>query len=207
MMNAWAGIHARRGMSKLSRILVHAVVYEALAILLGGAMTGCADTNTWQEEVKLLDGRIITVTQKRGYESVYTGQDVGSVVREAWLTFRLPEFGDQDITWHENLEPQVLNIYNGQLYVVGIPPTGREFMQYGKPKPSYLGYIYNGNEWMQIAFSQIPEAIYDTNLLIEIVPPNKIRHVTLVDKDKVLQNPELPKHYKRIDPEHVMINI
>lgn len=170
-------------------------------------MSGCTDTNTWKEEVKLLDGRIITVTQKRRYESVYTGQDVGSVVREAWLTFTLSEFGDQEITWNESLEPQVLNLYNGQLYIVGVPPTGREFMQYAKPKPSYLGYKYNGNNWLPIPFSQIPEAIYNTNLLIETVPPNKTHHVTLVDKDKVLQDPELPRHYKRIDPEHVMINI
>jgi hypothetical protein len=48
---------------------------------------GCSDnTITWQEEVKLLDGRVITVTQKRRIQE--------SIEREAWLTFKLPDFGD-----------------------------------------------------------------------------------------------------------------
>ncbi len=70
---------------------------------------GCGDnTITWEEEVKLLDGRVITVTQKRRI-------DRENVEREAWLMFRLPEFGDKEIVWHENLEPQILNIFGGKL--------------------------------------------------------------------------------------------
>jgi len=57
---------------------------------------GCGDnTITWQEEVKLLDGRVITVAQKNRVED--------GMPREFWLTFKLPEFGNQEIEWHENL--------------------------------------------------------------------------------------------------------
>ncbi len=171
-----------------------------LMLFLGVAMSGCADTVTWQEEVKLSDGRVIEVTQKRRYEGVYTGQDVGSVVREAWLTFRLPEFGDQNITWHENLKPWVLNLHNGKVYVVGFPPTGLEFDQYGKQRPPYIGFRYENGKWLRISFTEIPEAIYDTNLWIENVPPNKSGRVSLLDKADEIRKPTLDRSRKRIDP-------
>lgn len=168
---------------------------------------GCGDnTLTWKEEAKLLDGRVITITQKRRYEGVYTGQDYGSVVREAWLTLRLPEYGNQDITWHENLKPRILNLHNGKLYVVGFPPTGQEFYQYGKPKPSYIGFRYENGKWQRIEFSEIPEAIYDTNLWIENVPPNKSGHVSFADKAAEMRDAELDRVLKRIDPNFVMID-
>ena len=163
---------------------------------------GFGNTASWKEEVKLLDGRVITITQKRRYESVYTGQDYGSVVREAWLTFQLPEFSNKDIIWHENLEPQVLNFHNGGLYVVGVAPTGLEFDQYGKPRPPYIGFRYQAGKWLRIPFAEIPEAIYDTNLWIENVPPNKSGHVSFADKAAEMQDPELSRHYKRIDPSY-----
>lgn len=86
----------------------------AVAALVGG----CGDnTITWTEEVKLLDGRVITVMQKRRIE--------GNIEREAWLTIKLPEFGDKEIVWHENLDTMVLNVYQNKLYVVGRFPTER----------------------------------------------------------------------------------
>lgn len=171
-----------------------------LLIFLGVAMSGCADTVTWREEVKLSDGRVIEVTQKRRYEGVYTGQDVGSVVREAWLTFRLPEFGDQNITWHENLKPRILNLHEGKLYVVGFPPTGLELRQYGQPKPPYVGFRYEAGTWTRIRFVDIPVAIYDTNLWIENAPPNKSGHVSFAEKAEEIRKPTLGKHHKKIDP-------
>jgi hypothetical protein len=100
---------------------------------------------TWQEEVQLLDGRVITVTQKRRLEGVYTGQEFGSIPREAWLTFNLPEFIPQQIVWHENLIPMVLNINNGKLFIVATPWTERELRQYGNPNPDYVGYRFEND--------------------------------------------------------------
>lgn len=176
-----------------------------LGVLLASVplVGGCGDnTLAWKEEVKLLDGRVITITQKRRYEGVYTGQDYGSVVREAWLTFKLPEFGNQDITWHENLKPRILNLHNGGLYIVGVAPTGLEFDQYGKPRPPYIGFRYQAGKWLRIQFTEIPEAIYDTNLWIENVPPNKSGHVSFADKAAEMRDAELRKHHKKIDPNY-----
>lgn len=167
---------------------------------------GCSNSGSWQEEVKLTDGRVITVTQKRRYEGVYTGQNFGDLPREFWLSFKLPEFGDQEITWHENLAPRVINVYQGKLYVVGIPFTEREFRQYGSPRPSYLGYRYEAGHWKLISFNEIPAAIYDTNLLIANGPPGGAKFVTFTMKAVEMEDDTLMGPTKRIDPKHSTLN-
>ncbi len=154
---------------------------------------GCANTITWQEEVKLLDGRVITVTQKRRI-------DENQIPREFWLTFRLPEFGDKEITWYENLGPQVLNVYQGKLYLVASPFTEREFRQYGRPMPSYIGYCYESGQWKRISFNEIPYAIYDTNLLIANMPPDGVNLVTTIMKIEEMKDETIGQSSKRIDP-------
>lgn len=168
---------------------------------------GCGDnTLTWTEEVKLLDGRVITVAQKRRYERVYTGQDTGNLPREVWLTFKLPEFVDQDVVWHENMEPRILNLHEGRLYIVGIPLSERVFRQYGSPKPSYIGFRYSAGQWLHIPFNEIPVAIYDTNMLIATEPDKGKTRVSLADKAEEMKDPEYRNSQKRIDPKWNMLN-
>jgi hypothetical protein len=168
---------------------------------------GCgSNVNSWQEEVKLTDGRVITITQKRRYENVYDGQSSGNLPREFWVTFKLPEFGAQEIVWHENLMPRVFNIFQGNLFVVGIPWTELEFRQYGNPKPSYVGYRYESGQWLRIPFGEIPEAIYDTNLLIAAELPSDVRNVSLGRKAEELANERLRDVQKRISPKYVALN-
>jgi hypothetical protein len=172
----------------------------SFVLVLGASMSGCADTLSWQEDVQLLDGRVITVMQKRRYEGAYDGQSYGAIPREAWLTFKLPEFSNQDITWHENLSTQVLNVYEGKLYVVGFGPTCLEFNLYGKPKPPYVGFQYKDKKWVRIPFTEIPAAIFGTNLWVDNSLPNKSGRISLGDKVLEMKDPTLPKHLKKIDP-------
>lgn len=161
---------------------------------------GCGDnTQTWTEEVKLLDGRVITVTQRRR-------TDIENVAREFWLTFKLAEYGNQEIVWHTNLLPRVINIFQNTVYVVGVPNTEREFRQYGNPNPSYLGYRYEAGKWQQIPFSEIPVAIYDTNLLISNEPPKGMTFVSFAVKADEFKDETMPQYLKRIDPKHVSLN-
>lgn len=155
-----------------------------LILTLEVSMAGCADTLDWKEEVKLLDGRIIVVEQKRRYERAYTGQDFGNVAREAWVTFKLPEFENQDIVWHESLGIRVLNVFEGKLYIIGNPFTYREFKQYGEPNPTYVSYRFDNGQWTRLAFNQIPVAIYDSNMWLETAPDKGDIFVSLADKAK-----------------------
>jgi hypothetical protein len=172
-----------------------------LGVLLAGAQLvgGCGGkTGNWQEEVKLLDGRVITITQKRRYENAFDGQSSGNLPREFWLIFKLPEFGTQEITWHENLKPQVLNVYQGKLYVVGTPWTELEFRQYGKPYPEYVPYRYEAGQWQRIPFNEIPEAIYDTNLLIAVELPSNVKFVSFAMKTEEIRNDRIADNNKKI---------
>lgn len=178
------------------------LVYGFMLILMGVSMSACSDIGSWEEDVRLSDGRVIVVEQKRRYEGVYTGQNVGSVVRESWLTFKLPEFGDKEITWRENLKPRILNLYKGNIYIVGWPPTGREFDQYGKQRPPYIGFIYENKIWRRIPFSEIPQEIYDTNLWIENAPQDGVMHVSLEDKLSEMHDPQISGQNKKIDPDY-----
>ncbi len=162
-------------------------VLLAIVPLVGGCG---GNTVSWQEEVKLTDGRVIAVTQKRRYE--------GRVPREHWMTFKLPEFGNQEITWHENLSPHVLNVYLGKLYIVGMPFTEQEYRQYGKPFPEYVPYRYEAGQWQRIPFNEVPKAIYDTNLLIANAPPNGAKLVTFEIKAEEMKDETLDAPLKKI---------
>ena len=106
----------------------------ALAIMCG-ALAACSKTVEWNEEVKLNDGRVIVVTQKRRCEGGDYNAKTGAscVARESWLTLKLPEFSDKDIVWHESLKPMVVNIHLRRLYVVGRAPTS--LTNIARPRP------------------------------------------------------------------------
>jgi hypothetical protein len=148
-----------------------------LVIVLGILMklTACSNTSSWDEEVKLLDGRIITVQQKRRF-------DDSRMPREAWLSFKLQEFGNKEILWHEALATMVLNVHQGKLYVVGIPHGILEYRQYGSPEPYYIGFRYDNGQFVRIPFNEIPEAIYDANMWFENMVNFKIKHLSINEK-------------------------
>lgn len=163
-------------------------------------ISSCGDnTITWTEEVKLLDGRVITVVQKNRTEE--------DVSREFWLTFKLEEFGDKEIIWHESLMPLVLNVYQGSLYVISNPFTEREFRQYGKPNPPYLGYRYEAGQWQHIPFNEIPKAIYDTNMYFDNMAVYRLKHVSLAHKAEMIKDERYGSYLKRIDPKHASRNL
>jgi hypothetical protein len=147
----------------------------------------------WKEEVKLNDGRIIVVGQKRL---------MGLIARVSWLTINLPEFSPQPIVWYEGLLPLVLNIDEGKLYVVGTPPTKIEYRNYGKPRPMYVGFVWENGKWIRIPFEKIPEKIYKANMLIEGFPPPQTKFLTLIQKDGPKMNGDVaePPDLLKIDP-------
>ncbi len=178
--------------------LTHLFKCLTLGVLLASVplVGGCGDnTLTWKEEVKLLDGRVITVTQKRRIEE--------NIEREAWLTFKLPEFSDKEIVWHENLNTMVLNVYQGKVYVVGTPGTIIEYNQYGRPEPKYIGYRYDKGQWVRIPFMEIPVAIYDINMYPENMALNRLKYVSVADKFEIFKDDRWDASQRRVDPNYI----
>jgi hypothetical protein len=173
-------------------------ILKKFIVLLGCllSLSACGDgTTSWQEQVKLLDGRVIVVTQKRLLQQ-------GQLTRDAWLTINLPEFSSKPIEWHEALEPLVLNVFAGRLYLVTIPSTKREFVRYGSPLPTYIGYVWNDGVWRRINFSEIPQEIYDTNMLVTWTPQDLHGLMLLARKNsRELNGSDLiHRDLKRINP-------
>jgi len=129
-----------------------------LAIWCACALAACSSSGkivSWQEEVKLSDGRTIVIKHQERCDKGYSGKRLEHcIAREHWVTLDLPEFAAIPIVWHQSLSPIVVNIDAGKLYVVGLPPTGREDEMLGRPRPPYIGFVWQGGQWKQIAFEQ-----------------------------------------------------
>ena len=179
-----------------------------LAMIATTQLVACSRTVEWKEEVQLNDGRVIVVTQKKRCEGGDFTAKTGAtcIAREAWLTIKLPEFSDKEILWHESLDPMVVNIHQGRLYVVGAPPHTLEFRAYGATNPPYFGFVWEGNAWKRIPFAEIPVAIYDANMLIASIPMTRTDYLLLAQKNSPEENGALtkPAPLHRIDPAEKM---
>lgn len=171
-------------------------------------ISACSSTVQWDEEVLLNDGRKIVVTQVRRCEGGNAHAKTGAscVMREAWATFRLPEFSNQEIVWHESLNPMILNTSKGRLYIVGFPPHTLEFRAYGAKNPPYVGFLWDGGAFKRIAFTDIPIEIYATNMLIESVPEKRREFLTLQAKNAPDENgaETKPAYLHYVDPKFAM---
>ena len=168
-----------------------------LVFAIGGLMnlSACSNTFSWDEEVKLLDGRVITVQQTQQFED--------AMPRDVWVRFKLPEFDTKEIVWHEALRAMVLNVYQGNLYIVGRPGTGIEYKRYGRPEPYYIGFRYEKGLWVRIPFNEIPTAIYDTNMWFDNMGIYKIKHLSLEEKNRRIFGDGYTPDLKRINPKHI----
>ena len=70
---------------------------------------------SWYEEVRLSDGRVITIHQKHEYYDNYG-------TNQSWVEIDLPELGGKRV-WHSYLMPQRVDVVDGKIYVFG--PTFR----------------------------------------------------------------------------------
>lgn len=192
-------------MQLFSMLVCSILLSSCYSTLLGRPLLGGPGYVEWQEEVKLNDGRVIVVTQKKKCSEAYTGQNWATcIAREAWVTINLPEFSDKPIVWHEHLKASVLNIHNGHLYIVAKFPTELEFRQYGSPQPPYVGFVFGAGEWEKIPFSEIPREIYNVNMLIEGIPPKGTKYLSIQRKDskEINGDPVYRIYQKKIIPTH-----
>jgi hypothetical protein len=104
---------------------------------------------SWQETVRLPDGRTITVTQKREYHPGYG-------THQSWLTFELQETGGK-VTWNQHLFPTMVGVDAGRVYVIGRPHGGRQYSGYFAPKYMYVAFVLEQGRFERIPFLSVPE--------------------------------------------------
>ncbi len=91
---------------------------------------------SWDEEVRLSDGRIITIHQEREVYDYYG-------TNQSWVTIDLPELGGMQ-GWHSYLMPQRVDVVDGKVYVFGIPRGARQLEYYRFPKNYMVALDWDG---------------------------------------------------------------
>ena len=130
---------------------------------------------SWDEEVRLSDGRVITIHQKRQYFDNYG-------TNQSWVTIDLPELGGKQV-WHSYLMPQRVDVVDGKVYVFGLPRGIRQNQFYRYPKHYLVGFKWSGSEFSRIPFLQIPESIRREENTYPCVPPSNHRPLNVNLKD------------------------
>lgn len=130
---------------------------------------------SWDEEVRLSDGRIISIHQKREvYDNYGTNQ--------SWVTIDLPELGGKQV-WHSYLMPQRVDVVNGKVYVFGIPRGARQLEYYRFPKNYMVAFSWDGKGFSRIPFLQIPETSRQEENLFSCVPDSKPKKLYVSEKE------------------------
>ncbi len=167
-----------------------------IAAIFGGVYYWIYSSNfhEWKEEVRLADGHVIVVDQKRRLD--------GRTAREAWVNFTIAGVSDKPVSWHESLLPLVINVSDGKLYLVAYPPSAAEQAKYGNPSRGYVSFRWVDGTWKRIPFEEVPAAIYQSNMLIWPVPNNESRLLTVAEKNGADYNgnAKLPAELKRLVP-------
>ena len=92
-----------------------------------------------------------------------------------------------------------LNVHQGKLFVVGYPGTRVELKYYGNPQPPYVGFRYDDGQWRRIPFTDILEAIYETNKIVALTDVHG-NFANLTQKAKAREY--RIAYERRIDPAH-----
>jgi hypothetical protein len=178
--SALPSISAGEAISPSRRAVLGGIAGTALATISAACSMG-PDPAQWDEEVQLIDGRVIVVRQRRTGESLYDGHAVNAQPTKGYLKFLLPEIQTTPIEWSDKFMPLILNVHEGAVYVGGMPFIGRQFQEFKRPRSGWVVQRYNPStkKWERIPASKTPEPIRKTNLLIDLVPPPEMKLMTM----------------------------
>ena len=131
-----------------------------LGLWLATSLSACSKSVSWEEEVKLKDGRQILITRTQYYESYSELGAPGDGWRpvKSSLKFKIEQASPYEIVWEESLGPLILEVQNNQPIVVAVPNSCEEFNKHGRPSPSYVIFRYTNNSWQRIRFAEIGRA-------------------------------------------------
>lgn len=154
--------------------LMLGVVILSLAALIGWKVYD-GRYPSWYEEVRLSDGRIITIHQKHEYFDNYG-------TNQSWVEIDLPELGGKRV-WHSYLMPQRVDVVGGTVYAFGIPRGDRQLEHYRFPKYFMVAFKWSGSEFERIPYLQVPEAARFEENLYPCIPSPLKKRLTISTKD------------------------
>jgi hypothetical protein len=125
-------------------------------------LSACGNSKefTWTEDVKLPDGRVVTL--KRWVEFKGGSSHLGDPSTESRqsLEFKHPDTG-ATVKWQNDQEQGRLKtiaiwVEQGNPFILSEPAYGGDLRKYNCPNPPYLLYAYANGQWSPKPLAQIP---------------------------------------------------
>ena len=130
---------------------------------------------SWYEEVRLSDGRIITIHQKHEYFENYG-------TNQSWVEIDLPELGGKRV-WHSYLMPQRVDVVDGKVYVFGLPRGDRQLEYYRYPKHFMVAFVWTGMQFERMPYLKLPEVTRKEENVFRCLPTMKNRVIEIAKKE------------------------
>lgn len=154
---------------RLALIAGVVVTAAVVAVVASLAWWFAPHTWTWTEEAALQDGRIVVVSRKT------TMEREGFDRIEGWreLRFTHPDTG-KVITWTNagtvgsRLRLMLLDVDQGQVYLVTTAQVVRDYDELGCPTPPYLVFRYDTAGWTRIPLADLPGRLENANLMGDV---------------------------------------
>lgn len=131
---------------------------------------------SWYEEVRLSDGRVITIHQRHEVFDNYG-------TNQSWVEIDLPELGGKRV-WHSYLIPQRVDVYGGKVYVFGMPRGPRQYHYYRDPRNYVVAFRWNGAEFERVPFLSLPEAARLEENVYSCIPIDRPKLLSIKAKDE-----------------------
>ena len=138
-------------------------VWLSTILLLTATLLGCkedTDPLRWTEDVKLPDGRIVTLTRYQEFKGPHElGQPPSA--SNYWFEFINPDSGKL-VRWEQSTVTQYLAgvaliMHKGFPYLLTMPAMGRSWENHKCPNPVYILFLnQKGNEWTQVPIQYMP---------------------------------------------------
>lgn len=144
-------------------------IKKLVQVLLAFMLVACGQSSelSWTEDVKLPDGRVVTLSRWVEFKGPYAMGDTPNESKQ-WFEFKHPQTG-QVVKWENSDELGMLNtlalwIENGNPILLSKPALGGDSRKFQCPNPPYLLYEYASGKWQIKPLAQIPRQRIRANM-------------------------------------------
>ncbi len=134
---------------------VSSIVFSLMLMTTLSACSKSSSPLKWTEDVRLPDGRVVTLTR---YQEFKGPHELGDTPSESdyWFEFKHPDTG-QVIRWQSDRDLETLALMmDGKVpMLLASPMFGISMRRYKCPNPIYLLFRFEGT-WKQVPLDQIP---------------------------------------------------
>ena len=139
---------------------MHRLLAACILILTAGC-SSADDPLRWTEEVRLPDGRAVTLTREQRFDEV-------GYLAGYWLEFLHPETKEKVRFDNRGyLRTAALYVLNGEAHLILTPTFAIHMDAYGCPNPPYLTFKYVNGGWLQLSWEQAPRGAWPKNVTLD----------------------------------------